>query len=65
MNLTVRTVARKRTRRTRKAWRWKYRGLCATAKKLGVTYRHLHYVLDGDRTSPRLLRAARKLMKIA
>ena len=32
----------------------KYRGICAAADALGVTRRHLYYILDGERKSLRI-----------
>jgi DNA-binding phage protein len=39
------------------------RGICKAAADLGVTRQHLYLVLNGERTSPRLLKAYRRMQR--
>jgi DNA-binding phage protein len=41
--------------------RWRFRGLCANARQLGVTRNHLYKVLAGERESEGLMRRYKEL----
>lgn len=63
MKVTVKFVPQRRQRRIWKNRGWKWRGAGVVAQQLGVTREHLYLVLEGKRTSPRLLAAAQQLLK--
>ena len=59
----TRNMTKANTKKTKKKYRPRIKGICAAADALGYSYRHLAMVIRGERHSPRAMAAYRAYLE--